>query len=120
MKSTDHYCARKCAHVYWFIDDLTATDDDKEFENSLKEIRLVGLELKKENANCNVTAFLDLRITIKEGKLLMKLYDKRDGFKFFMARLPYKYSNIRVVIFYSTIPKNIEFLEQYISTMILR
>ena len=58
MKNIDHHCARKFGHIYGFIDDLITTNDNKEFENSLK----------KENANENVATFLYLNTTIKEGK----------------------------------------------------
>ena len=42
-------------------------NDNKEFENSLKEVYPAELKLKEENSNDNIVTLLGLDITIKEG-----------------------------------------------------
>ena len=60
--------------------------------------------LKKENSKNNVTAFLGLYITIKEGKFSSKLCNKKDVF--FIVRLSCRCSNSPYKMFYSTISPN--------------
>ena len=50
---------------------------------------------------------MNQKITIKEGQVSTKLYDKRDGFNISIVRLPYRYSNIASKIFYLTISAEI-------------
>ena len=93
--------------MFRFIDDLVAINDNYEFEKCYKEIYPSELELKKENKNNSTATFLDLDISIKEGKFETKLFDKRDGFKFSIVRLPFKHSNIPSKMFYSSITAEI-------------
>ena len=75
-------------------------NDNKEFEESFKELYPAELELKKENANDNLATFLDLTITIKEEQFSIELCYKRDEFNFCIVSLPYKYCNIPSKMFY--------------------
>ena len=68
-------------------------NDNKEYENSFKEIYPAELKLKEEDINDNVATFLDLNITIKDRQFSTKLFNKRDGFNFSRVRLPCKCSN---------------------------
>ena len=94
MKNIDDYHVSKSGHIYRFINDLIAKNGSKGSENSFNEIYLEESELKKENKNDNVTIFMDLSITINEGKFSTKLYSERDRFIFFHGEVPCKYINI--------------------------
>ena len=92
-------------NTYRFIDDLTPLNDNGEFERSKSEIYPRELECKKENDGLLEATFLDLEASIipEEGRFDYHLYDKRDGFNFFIVRFPYACSNIPSKIFLSTI-----------------
>lgn len=96
-KNARHFHATKR-----FIDDLCALNDGNLFEKVYQEIYPDELELKKEHSG-NHGTFLNLEITIIEGKFVYKLYDKRDAFPFSIVRMPHVDSNIPEVIFYSSL-----------------
>ena len=48
------------------------TNNNKDFEKSFKDVYPEELELHKENANANVTTFLDLNIAITGGQFLTR------------------------------------------------
>ena len=102
-KKSNNILARKFGKTFRFIDDLNAINDGGEFEKIFSEIYPPELELKKENTDNNHATFLDLEITIINGRMETKLYDKRDAFPFSIIRLPYKNSNMPAKMFYSTI-----------------
>ena len=54
-----------------------------------------------EHKGSNAT-FLDLDISIDKGKFIYKMFDKRDAFKFHIARMLSIRSNIPKIIFYSS------------------
>lgn len=54
------------------------------------------MEIKKENNK----SVLDLDLKIKDKKVSISLYDKRDNFLFYIVREPYLCSNIPLKIFY--------------------
>ena len=94
--------ARKFHGTFRFIDDLCALNDGGEFENSYQEIYPEELVLKLEHKGSHAT-FLDLDLTVENGKITTKLYDKRDDFHFFIVRMPNFHSNIPSSIFYGTV-----------------
>ena len=47
--------------------------------------------------------FLNLDITVRDGKFVFKLYDKRDAFPFAIVRMPHMESNIPKSTFYSAL-----------------
>ena len=47
--------------------------------------------------------YLDLEITIVDGVFVFKLFDKRDGFPFFIVRMPDLSGNIPDHVFYGAI-----------------
>ena len=85
------------------IDDLAAVNDGGEFERSHKSIYPKELTLKKENEGMSDATFLDMETHIKDDIFDYHLFDKRDGFNFFIVRFPYACSNIPNKIFVSTI-----------------
>ena len=68
------------------LEHLCAISDDYEFSESFKCIYLGELELKLEHSGTHAT-FLDLDIKIEDGIFVYKLFDKRDKFPFFIARM---------------------------------
>ena len=102
-KKSNNILARKFGKTFRFIDDLNALNDGGEFEKIFSEIYPPELVLKKENHNNNHATFLDLDITIINGRFETKLFDKRDDFPFSIVRFPYKCSNMPRKMFYSTI-----------------
>ena len=93
--------AMKFNGSYRFIDDLCALNDSGEFGASYKDIYPPELELKVEHHGNHAT-FLDLDITLIDGKCVYKLFDKRDAFPFFIVRMPHLSSNIPSFIFYGS------------------
>ena len=99
-KKKDNYSiARKFNHVFRYIDDLLAINDNMLFQNFYKEIYPQELELKKENANNLEAHFLDLNIKIENNTFITRLYDKRNDYPFKVVRLSYYISNIRKHMF---------------------
>ena len=60
------------------------------------------MQLNLESSGDHVT-FLDLDLTLVDGHLDVKLFDKRDSFPFAIVRLPFLSSNIPTTRFYSSI-----------------
>ena len=98
----DRLSARHFHSTKRFIDDLCALNDGNLFERVHREIYPDELDLKKEHSGNHAT-FLNLDITIKEGKFVYKLFDKRDAFPFSIVRMPHIDSNIPESIFYSSL-----------------
>ena len=44
---------------------------------------------KKENSSNDIATFLDINITIENGKFSTKLFDKRDNFGYDIVRMPF-------------------------------
>ena len=99
-----------------FIDDLCALNDGNQFERVHRDIYPEELELKKEHSG-NHGTFLNLDITIEDGRFVYKLYDKRDDFPFSIVRMPFIDSNIPQAIFYSALVG--EFLRIARSTLLV-
>ena len=103
LRRIDFARAKKYVNNYRFIDDLSALNDGGEFERSHKSIYPKELTLKKENEGMSDATFLDMETHIKDDIFDYHLFDKRDGFNFFIVRFPYACSNIPNKIFVSTI-----------------
>ena len=52
--------------------------------------------------NDSHATFLDLDISIDKGKLIYRMFDKRDTFNFHSVKLPSTTNNILYIIFYSS------------------
>ena len=103
LKKDDISRAKNLRHVFRFIDDLIALNDNDEFMRSYKDIYPPEMELKVENEDNLSASFLDLALAVQEGIINTKLFDKRDAFNFSVVRMPFKCSNIPNKMFYSTI-----------------
>ena len=102
LKSKDKKSAYKFGHVWRYIDDLNAVNNDSIFESNIPNIYPSELELKKENDGYLNATFLDLDIKINDKKFSLKLYDKRDDFGFSIVRMPFASNNMPSSIFYSS------------------
>ena len=76
------HLARKFSNSYRYIDDLLSFNNNNLINQLKHRIYPTELILNKENKSNNHTSFLDINITIQNNKILTKLYDKRNDFKF--------------------------------------
>ena len=63
--------------------------NNTDFGNYIKDIYPKELKLVKSNSDSCHTPFLDLDITIENGSLITKIYDKRDDFDFPIVHFPF-------------------------------
>ena len=59
------------------------------FENMVSQIYPSELQLNKANASDTKAAFLDLHLSISNGIVSTKIYDKRDDFDFEIVNFPF-------------------------------
>jgi hypothetical protein len=76
-----------------YIDDILNLDNPS-FEKYICKIYPKELVLNKSSSSSTDTAFLDLRLTIQNGKIKTNLYDKRDDFNFDIVNFPFLDGNI--------------------------
>ena len=86
---------KRFSNTFRFIDDFKVLNSDR-VEVRFMEIYSPEMEIKKENNK----SVLDLDLKIKDKKVSISLYDKRDNFLFYIVREPYLCSNIPLKIFY--------------------
>jgi len=72
-------------NTFRYLDDVLAP----EFHKFVSEIYPKELTLTKSNTSNIHTPFLDLDITIDQGSLITKIYDKRDDFSFPIVNFPF-------------------------------
>ena len=70
------------------MDDLFNIDINYS-DGFISQIYPSGLQLKKANSFENETPFLDLHLSILDGFVSCKIYNKRDYFDFRIANFPY-------------------------------
>ena len=103
LMSTDKRKAMRFKYATRFIDDECNLNDGGEFGRSFHLIYPAELELKCEHQGTHAT-FLDLYIYISDdGIFIYKLFDKRNGFPFFIVRMPDLTGNIPSHVFYGSI-----------------
>ena len=86
--------ARSFNLCYRYTDDLIVFNN-KKFLDYLKEIYPSQLIVEKANKSDHLADYLDLTFIIDSGgKLLTRLYDKRDDFDFHIVNFPFLSSNI--------------------------
>ena len=89
IRSGHRKLARSFNLCFRYIDYLIVFIN-KKFWEYVKDIYV-----EKTNQSDNLPSYLDLTFTIgKDGKLSTKLYDKRDGFDFYIVNFPFLSSNI--------------------------
>ena len=75
LKAEDLPRARRLRHVFRFIDDLIAMNDDDEFSKTFKEIYPEEMVLKPENEDPQSSSYLDLQIDVDENIFDFKLFE---------------------------------------------
>ena len=75
-------------NTYRYLDDIFSLNNP-EFSKYTSEIYPNELTLTKSNINSSSCPFLDLDISISNGKLHTKIYDKRDDFSFPIVNFPF-------------------------------
>ena len=85
--------ARKFNHAMRYIDDLL-TLNNSAFEQKINDIYPSELQLKRTTECSDKLSYLDLLVTIDNGKYSTTVFDKRDSFKFDIVNFPHMNSNI--------------------------
>lgn len=84
-----------CAHCFRYIDDLLAFNNRNVLADHWREI-YPFLELEKQNDDSLSTDFLDLTLSVGNGRVQKSPYDKRDAFGFEVVSFPNLESNIHL------------------------
>ena len=71
-----------------YLDDLLNTDNPY-FERMVGQIYPTELQLNKANSSDTEAPFLDLNLSITNGIVTSKIYDKRDDFNFEIVNFPF-------------------------------
>ena len=71
-----------------YLDDLLNIDNPY-FEGMVNRIYLPELQLNKANTSDTEAPFLDLHLSISNGFVSSKIYDKRDDFDFDIVNFPF-------------------------------
>ena len=75
------------------------------FENMVSQIYPSELQLNKANASNTKAAFLDLHLSISNGIVSTKIYDKRDDFDFEIVNFPFLDGDVPRSTSYETFSK---------------
>ena len=73
----------------WYLNDLLNIDNNTYFDGMVKQIYQSELQLNKANSSDIEAPFLDLHLTISDGFVSSKMYDKRDDFDFDIVNFPF-------------------------------
>ena len=76
-----------------YIDDLS-TLNNRGIEDTINNIYPPELELKKTTDCPTTLSYLDIHISIANGKYFTAVFDKHDGFNFTIVNFPHMTSNI--------------------------
>ena len=76
-----------------YLDDLLNIDNPY-FEQILDQIYPTELQLNKPNSSDTEAPFLDLNLSITNGIVSSKIYDKRDNFNFEIVNFPFVDENV--------------------------
>ena len=71
-----------------YLDDLLNIDNTY-FDGLISQIYPPELQLNKVNSSDTKAAFLDLHLSIVDGFVSCKIYDKRDNFDFEIVNFPF-------------------------------
>jgi hypothetical protein len=82
------------SHNHRYIDDMIVLNAHDAFDQVKDDIYPPELVLNKENSKPDTAHFLDMDITIQNGRFVIKLYDKRDDFPFQIVNFPFLDGNV--------------------------
>ena len=85
--------AKRFCNTMRYIDDLLTLNNTL-FHSAIEDIYPVQLKLKKTSESSTTLSYLDIQITIVNGKYSTAVYDKRDYFNFKIVNFPFLCSNI--------------------------
>ena len=85
--------AKKFNNTTRYIDDLL-TLNNNQFDAAIKDIYPQKLQLKKTTECATALSYLDVLITIDNGRYSTAVFDKRDSFTFSIVNFPHLSSNI--------------------------
>ena len=71
-----------------YLDDLLNIENNY-FDSMVNRIYLSELQLNKANVSDTEASFLDLHLSISDGFVKTKIYDKRDDFDFDIVNFPF-------------------------------
>ncbi len=77
-----------------YIDDMIVFNAKDRFDKIRGDIYPRSLTLNAESKSLTQATFLDLDISILDGRMHVKLYDKRDAFRFPIVNFPFLCGNI--------------------------
>ena len=100
LKKENLQKARRFSNTFRFIDDLLTINDNNLFLENFESIYPPELKLNLESSGDRIS-FLDLELRNINGRLDIRLFDKRDSFNFEIVRLPFCTSNMPSTMFYS-------------------
>ena len=85
--------AQQFNFTYRYIDDVLSLNNSK-FSEYLEFIYPRELEIKETTETTSSASYLDCYLCLDNGKLVTRLYDKRDDFNFPIVNFPFLSSNI--------------------------
>ena len=80
-----------------YLDDLLNIDNPY-FKGMVNQIYLSELQLNEANTSDTEAPFLDLHLSISNGFVSSKIYDKRDDFDLDIVNFPFLDSDVHVVL----------------------
>ena len=101
IKTTDTRRARRFANTFRFIDDLRTVTDGTNLKEVSRKFILQNWSLRRKIILTQ--KFLFKVSVLRNDRLSISLYDKRDYFPFSIIGMPYLCSNIPCKIFYTTL-----------------
>ena len=81
-------------NIFRFQDDLLVLNDNNYFYSIFEDIYPVEMVLKKTNLSPQKVNFLDVTISIYQGKFKYEYYDKRNDFNFNVISFPFMNGNL--------------------------
>ena len=94
IKGGNRRLAKSFNFTYRYIDDVLSLNNPK-FSDYINDIYPVELEIKETTDDKHHSSFLDLLLTFDfNGRLRVKIYDKRDDFNFDIVNFPFLCGNI--------------------------
>ena len=81
-------------NIFRFQDDLLVLNDNNYFNTIFKDIYPAEMVLKKTNLSPQKVNFLDVTISIYQGKFKYEYYDKRNDFNFNVISFPFMSGNL--------------------------